>query len=196
MAQSLTRAFNARPLLWVILTLPGLIILGRYQTDAVSYGQVIHQTGDLSAQLLIFTLAVTPIRLTFRRTKFAAWLVRRRREFGVATFGYAAFHTIVYLLRKSDPALIWQEGAQPDLLTGWAALLILAILAVTSNDVATRILGRAWKALHRVVYLGAVLTFVHWVLVAFDPLVAYIHIGVLAAVEIWRLIASSRLRRT
>lgn len=183
-------------MLWAILAAPGALILWRYLTDAVSYGQVIHQTGDLSAWLLLFTLAITPIQRTFRRTKAAVWLVRRRRDFGVATFGYAAFHTVVYLLRKADLALILEEGLRPDLLTGWIAFAVFAVLAITSNDLSTRWLGRAWKALHRTVYVGAVLTFIHWVLVAFDPLAAYIHIGVLAAIFLWRLIASSASRRT
>ena len=33
---------------------------------------------------------------------------------------------------------------------------------------------------------AAVLVFVHWALTAFDPITAYIHIGILAAIEIAR----------
>jgi sulfoxide reductase heme-binding subunit YedZ len=43
-----------------------------------------------------------------------------------------------------------------------------------------------WKRLHMLVHPAAVLVFVHWALTAFDPITAYIHIGILAAIEIAR----------
>jgi sulfoxide reductase heme-binding subunit YedZ len=74
------------------------------------------------------------------------------------------------------------------LLTGWIAFLIFAALAITSNDASVRLLKRGWKKLHMLVYLGALLTFAHWVLTAFDPLLGYIHAGVLAAIETLRVV--------
>ncbi|CDX58008.1 hypothetical protein MPL3365_290045 [Mesorhizobium plurifarium] len=61
--------------------------------------------------------------------------------------------------------------------------MIFIALAATSNDFAVRTLRRNWKRLHRVVYLAALLLFVHWVLSAFDPLAAYLHLTVLLALE-------------
>ncbi len=184
--------WNSHPLLWAILALPGGLILWRYGTDAATYGEVIHWTGDISAQILILTLAVTPLRLGFPRARWTVWLLRRRRDLGVASFAYAALHTIVYLLRKKDAGLIWEEGVRPDLATGWVAMMIFVALAVTSNDVSVRLLKAAWKRLHRLVYLAAILLFAHWLLAAFDRTLAMIHLGVLAALEIFRLIKSRR----
>jgi len=182
-----------RPVLWALLAVPGVWIQYRYLTDAMSYGQVVHSTGEWAVWLLIATLAVTPLRLTFPRAFPIAWLMRRRRELGVATFGYALFHTLVYAVRKAELATIIKEGNGPELLTGWITLLIFAALAITSNDVSVRAMGRAWKRLHLAVYLGTALTFAHWLLVAFDPKEGAIYLAVVVLMELWRLI---RLRRT
>jgi sulfoxide reductase heme-binding subunit YedZ len=41
--------------------------------------------------------------------------------------------------------------------------------------------------LQRTVYLAAALTFGHWILTGFDPAAAYVHLGILAALEAIRL---------
>lgn len=190
------RLLNSHPLLWALLAIPGAIMLGRYWTGAATYGEVVHLSGDWSARLLIATLAVTPIRLTFRRARWPAWLVQRRRDLGVACFAYALGHTLVYVVRKAELARIIEEGKAPELLTGWIALLLFAGLAATSNDASVRWLGRTWKRLHRVVYLGAALTFAHWLLTAFDPMTGYVYLGVLIALEAWRLALTFRASRS
>jgi sulfoxide reductase heme-binding subunit YedZ len=185
---------NSHPLLWALLSVPAALWLWRYGANAMSYGEFIHASGDLSAQLLIATLAVTPLRLFFPRAAWTQWLAARRRDVGVATFGYAALHTIIYLVRKADAALILKEGIELSLLAGWIALFIFAALALTSNDASVRLLKRAWKRLHALVHIGAILTFAHWVLTAFDPVIGYIHAGVLAAIEAARFIQRARRR--
>lgn len=184
-----------RLLLWLALAAPAVWIVWRYATDAVAYGQVIHFTGDLSVQLLIVTLAATPLRLAFPRGPLPALLVRWRRNLGVASFAYALLHLVVYLLRKADPALVLREGAEWGLLTGWLAFGLYLPLAITSNDAAVRALGRAWKPLHRLVYAAAVLALAHWLLTAFDLTLGLIHAGVLAALEAARVLLTLRRRR-
>ena len=89
---------------------------------------------------------------------------------------------------------VLSEAKAADLLTGWLALALFLPLAVTSNDVAVRAMGRAWKRLHRLVYPAAVLTFIHWALTAFDPTTAYWHIAVLVAIEATRTALQYRQR--
>lgn len=168
------------PALWIVLALPGALLLQRYATGAVSYGEFIHWSGDISVWLLIATLAVTPLRRLIKGG-FSVWLGKRRRDFGVATFGYAAGHLAAYLLRKADAALIWREGIDPGLLTGWIAFAVFLALALTSNSLSVRWLRAEWKRLHWLVYPGAVLTVAHWLLTAFDPTSAAIHAAIIAA---------------
>ena len=188
---------RSRPFLWLGLALPGAWMLGRwwFTPDAYGYGHIIGDSGEWAAWLLMATLAVTPLRLAFRRNAFVQYLMRKRRDLGVASFAYAAGHTIVYLWRKADPAIIWDEASTPYILAGWGAFALFVPLAITSNDVSMRALKRRWKSLHRLVYPAAVLVFVHWALSAFDPTTAYIHIGILAAIEIVRVVLQWRQRR-
>ena len=188
----------SRPLLWLILALPGLWILYRWAATpkAYGYGHAIGDSGDWAAWLLILTLAVTPIRLLFKRHSWSTWLMRRRRDLGVASFAYAAGHTIIYLANQASIDVILADLGLPDILVGWLALALFIPLAATSNDFATRALKRSWKRLHRLVYPAAILTFLHWVLAAYDPTTAYIHIAVLAAIEAMRIGLQMRQRVT
>ena len=103
-------------------------------TGAAVYGEVVTESGRWAAWLLMLALAVTPLRLIFRTGNWLTWLVRRRRNFGVAAFAYAAGHTADYLIRKGDFGRIVGEAAEPWLWSGWIALAILLALAITSND--------------------------------------------------------------
>jgi sulfoxide reductase heme-binding subunit YedZ len=134
----------------------------------------------------MLTLAVTPLRLMFPSAGWTGWLMRRRRYIGVAAFGYAALHTGVYLQRLGAFGAL-AEAAEPGLLTAWLAIAVFVPLAGTSNDWAVRKLRRAWKRLHRWVYAAAVLTFAHWLLVAFDVVPGIIHLLVLGAFESYRI---------
>src|SRR5690606_16674499 len=101
----------SRPLLWLVLALPGLWILYRWGAtpEAYGYGHAIGDSGDWAAWLLLLTLAVTALRLLFRGRKWTNWLLRRRRDLGVASFAYAAGHTAIYLADKASLDIILAE---------------------------------------------------------------------------------------
>jgi len=122
------------------------------------------------------------------RQRWTAWLGRQRRYLGVATFAYAVPHLVAYLVKLSDMARIVSESIGPGMLTGWLAMMIFAALAVTSNNSSVRKFGSRWKSLHRFVYAAAVLTFLHWILLAFDPVQGYIHAGVLLIIQALRFV--------
>jgi sulfoxide reductase heme-binding subunit YedZ len=135
----------------------------------------------------MLTMAVTPLRLLFPRANWTAWLVRNRRYFGVAAFGYAVPHLLAYMIRLGVWGDILEDAMDPGLWTGWLAFFIFIPLAITSNNFSMRKLGRNWKLMHRLVYFSAILTFVHWFIVAFDPIPGLIHAAVLLALELLRL---------
>lgn len=180
--------------LWLVLALPGLWIVGKWMLtpDSYGYGHAIGDSGDWAAWLLLVTLAVTPMRLAFRKARWAQWLARHRRDLGVASFAYALGHTVIYLWDKAEAARVVEQAAEFQYLTGWLAFALFLPLAITSNDASMRRLKRGWKRLHRLVYPAAVLTFVHWALTAYDPMTAYIHIGILAAIWIARMALTRR----
>lgn len=110
-----------------------------------------------------------------------------RRALGVAVFGYAALHVLIYLLYRADFSRIFREAIAPDLLTGWIAVIIFIPLAYTSRNIWVRKLGRRWVSLHKLIYPAAALVAVHWILTAFDPKDAYIHALILAGLLSLRL---------
>lgn len=190
---------RSRYLLWVVLALPAVFMVNGYWRETLVYGEVVHASGETAARLLIVTMAATPLCLMFPGARLPRWLLVNRRYLGVAAFGYALLHAVTYLARKADVAAIIDEALEAGMATGWLAMVLMLLLAVTSNDASVRRLRQAWKALHRWVYAAAVLTYLHWVLSAFDPTGASMHFAVLALLEgyrVWKVrFAPSRVNR-
>lgn len=187
-----TRKFNTKYILWPVLAAPWVLMTVRYLSGGLYYGEFIHATGEFSARLLMVTLAVTPLRIMFPKTRWTTWLLQNRRYFGVAAFAYAVPHLLAYLWKLASAAKVLEESMEPGMWTGWIALIIFLALAITSNKFSTRKLGQRWKTLHRLVYLAAILTFVHWVLVAFNPASGLVHAGILIALETFRIVRSAK----
>jgi len=168
-----------------LLALPLAWISYDYLFGETYYGGYVHLTGRIAAWLMLLALAMTPLRLTFPGAGWARWLLAQRRYVGVAAFAYAAAHLAAYLARQ-DWSVIREDAATSGMISGWIAFAVFAALAVTSNDAAVRRLRAAWKKLHRLIHLAAILVFVHWALTAFDPVLAYCHIAGLVLIEGWR----------
>jgi sulfoxide reductase heme-binding subunit YedZ len=183
---ALGRIAGSPYLLWAILALPAAHTLFAYWRGTTFYGEVVHSSGLLAVRLLIVAMAVTPLSLAFPRAGWTRWLRAHRRHFGVAAFAYSLLHTAVYVQRQAWTA-IFEDALTIAMWTGWFAFVVMLALAVTSNDASVRWLRGRWKWLHRAVYAAAILTFAHWILSAFDPIPGWIHLGVLAALEAYRI---------
>ena len=178
---------NSRYFLWAVLALPFAGLINAFRAGDLFYGEIIHASGEMAARLLLLSLAITPLRLFFSESNWPNWLLHRRRYFGVASAAYAGLHTLVYLDRKIGSGLLLQEAAEFSMWTGWLAMVIFVPLAMTSNDAAVRRLKRTWKKLHRWVYLAALLTFTHWISVAFDFVPGLVHFSILLVLEAYRI---------
>ncbi|HET9594459.1 MAG TPA: protein-methionine-sulfoxide reductase heme-binding subunit MsrQ [Anaeromyxobacteraceae bacterium] len=127
------------------------------------------------------------------------WPVRIRRTLGLLAFGYGALHFAWYLVLDKffDAADIGADIAKrPFITVGFAALLVLVPLAVTSTDRWVRRLGYPrWKALHRLVYLAAALAVVHFLWrVKADKLKPTIFAAIIGALLALRVVAYARRR--
>ena len=183
-------------LLWAVLTLPAVpmfigLTAGRQDLDLL-----LHPSGEFSARLMLVALMITPLRMLFSRVRWIGWLARHRRSLGVAAFAYAALHTLIYIVDMETLRNMLAEFGALGIWTGWLAFALFIPLAVTSNDASARRLGRNWKALHRVVYLAAVLTLVHWMFVHNNLVPALVHFVPLALLELYRLGVWARGLRT
>jgi sulfoxide reductase heme-binding subunit YedZ len=119
-----------------------------------------HATGDWAVIFLLLSLAMTPARALFE------WmpLVQIRRRIGVAAALYAGAHFLIYVLdQKWNLIVVASEIIKRFYLTiGFAVLLVLVALAVTSTDRWQRRLRRNWKRLHWLIYPAAFVALVHF----------------------------------
>lgn len=187
-------ALRSRYFLFLLLATPLLVMSTRYANGTLFYGEIIHSSGEFSIRLMLLAMAATPLMLLFPGKSVPRWLLKNRRYLGVASFAYAALHTLVYLDKTALLDDVLADAGLLEYATGWLATLLMAALAVTSNDASVRWLKRRWKILHRGVYFAAIAAFLHWVLVAFNPLPAFLHIAILLGLEGYRVWKLGRIR--
>jgi sulfoxide reductase heme-binding subunit YedZ len=155
---------RVKPLVFVVGLYPLLrwFYLGWYDGFGVNPTEFLtRSSGIWTLVCLIVTLSLSPIKQWLA----APALIRLRRMCGLFAFFYASLHTLAWAwweqnLVLKDMALdVWQR---PFVSVGMAAFLVMLAMALTSSQSAMRRLGRWWKALHRWVYLVAVLSIVHF----------------------------------
>lgn len=162
--------FDPRQLLWAkwilfslsLLPLLRLIALGvqdRLTANPIEF--ITRATGDWTLYFLCLTLAVTPLR----RFTGINELIRFRRMLGLFTFFYASLHflTFIWFDHFFDLAEMMRDVLKrPFIAMGFSAFVLLVPLALTSNDLMLRKLGRRWSVLHRLIYLIAILAMLHF----------------------------------
>ena len=176
--------------LWALLALPAAGMLSPFfSDDPRAMGGVLHGSGEFAARFLIIAMMATPLLMLTKGSAFARWLRANRRYFGVAAFGYAALHTLAYVIRAETLERVLSQATAVDMLAGWLAFFIFIPLAATSMDAAVRKLGRWWKPLQRWTYAAAILTLAHWAMLeswgGLAP--ALVNFAPLAALSLYRL---------
>jgi len=154
-----------KPALWVAGLCPlawqiWAFLTGHLEAEPVKGME--HFTGRTALVILLLTLSVTPLR------RLTGWngIVKLRRLLGLFAFFYAVVHFTIFLyfdLEFSFGRLAEEVSKRPYITVGFAVLLLLATLAITSPQIMVRKLGgKRWNALHKLIYLaagGAVLHF-------------------------------------
>ena len=147
---------------------------------------MLHGLGDWTIRFLLLTLAVTPARAVLD------WpgVVKLRRMLGVTAACYAGAHFLLYCIDQNwQPGTVASEIALRFYLTiGFAALLMLGVLAVTSTDGWQKRLGRRWKRLHRLVFVLLPLALFHYFLQSKSDVTDAVFVTGLACwLLLWRL---------
>jgi len=154
--------------------------------------------GDWALRLLLASLAMTPLRLLFG----LSWPLTLRRLLGLFAFAYVVLHFAVWIVL--DHFFDWHTmgddiAKRPWITVGVAALLLLCPLAVTSTTgMIKRMGGVAWRRLHRLAYVAAVLGALHYIWLAKKVLMApKVYAGVLVLLLAIRAVDAARrsLRR-
>jgi len=121
-----------------------------------------HFTGDWTINLIVATLAITPLRKLLGMPD----LIRFRRLIGLFAFFYVCLHFTTYLWIDQDfdfPS-IWKDIVKrPYITVGFTGFVLLIPLAITSTTGWIRRLGgKNWNRLHKLIYVTAIAGVIHY----------------------------------
>lgn len=121
--------------------------------------------GFVSFFLLYIAVLASPFTKVFPKLTLNKHYLHARRAIGVLSFYYAFLHVyITFFSQLNGFAGLKYLNGQYDvsLLFGFIALAILAVMTMTSLDIAVKLLHfRNWKLLHRLVYIAGVSILIH-----------------------------------
>jgi sulfoxide reductase heme-binding subunit YedZ len=184
--------YVGKPIVFLLCLAPAaLVVTDAFeltgQLSANPIEDVLDRFGNWTIRFIMITLAVTPLR----RLTGWNWLVRFRRMLGLFTFFYALMHFLTWLIL--DQGLLMSAIAEdlierPFITIGFAALLLLVAMAVTSTNGMRRRMGRRWDKLHYSAYAVGILGVWHyWWQVKKDTSDAWIYAVILAVLLGYRL---------
>jgi sulfoxide reductase heme-binding subunit YedZ len=169
---------------WVVALTPLARLLYGFWMDDLTVNPIEYVTrelGETALRLLLASLALTPLRILFG----ISWPVTLRRLLGLFAFFYLCLHFAVWIVL--DHFFDWRTmgddiAKRPWITVGVSALLLLAPLAATSTTgMIKRLGGVAWRRLHRLVYVAAVLGVLHYIWLAKKVLIQpWVYAAVLA----------------
>jgi sulfoxide reductase heme-binding subunit YedZ len=142
-------------LLWAIYSETRL--LNTYNPYAYWIGSTMfREAGQWAIRFLLISLAMSPIYSIFgwRRA------LGLRKSAGLWSFAFAALHFCMFFADR----FWWKFAYEAYFPIGIAAISILALMALTSNQWAMRFMKQWWKRLHRMVYLAGLLVATHAIL--------------------------------
>jgi sulfoxide reductase heme-binding subunit YedZ len=169
---------------WAAALAPLVGLLHGFWTDDLTVNPIEYVTrtlGETALQLLLASLAVTPLRIVFG----LGWPLTLRRLLGLFAFVYVCLHFAVWVVL--DHFFDWRTMAddvvkRPWITVGVLALTLLIPLAATSTTgMIRRLGGAAWRRLHRLAYVAAILGVVHYIWLAKKVLIEpWVYAAVLA----------------
>tara|TARA_R110001606_G_scaffold114653_1_gene242203 strand:- start:8 stop:613 length:606 start_codon:yes stop_codon:yes gene_type:complete len=137
------------PFIWMFVSL----LMGQYFPDP---GKLLMRLSGIWASVSVVAVMAMTLISKLKPLKFVN---RYRRFIGLTAFFYALLHFVIYLVLFAGLSWTWISSdlvEKPYIYVGTLALVILAILALTSTKAMMRRLGKKWKSLHRLMYLAAV----------------------------------------
>jgi len=164
---------------WILLNLPafGMFLALCYHPGL--WKPFTPYTGYIALGLLVFVLALNPLKSAIPTSVFIKQVNMHRRVIGVAVVSYALVHIICFLIKRGSFAEFFYYLQHPAIIPGLIAFIIFCLLALTSNNASVKKLGFVkWKKLHKFVYLAEWLVLLHllftgvflWAALIFIPL--------------------------
>ena len=169
---STARRRRSQPMPWLKpgILIGGLVplfsILWQLRTGGLGANPIAEIENQLGLTALIFlvtALACTPAKHLFGWN----WQMRVRRMIGLFAFFYGCVHFLTYLVvdQRFDWEVILEDIAErPFITVGFATLVLLVPLAITSTNGWVRRLGYyKWLRIHQLIYLAVPLAILHFI---------------------------------
>jgi len=181
-----------RPVVFIASLLPLAWLI--WQSLTIGLGanpveKIQRYTGDWTLNFIFITLAISPLQ----RITGIVRLKEMRRMVGLYAFFYACLHFINYI--SIDQAFEWDAiikdvAGHKRIVFGFISFIILSVLAATSANRIFQKLGAGyWNALHQLIYIAAIGSVVHFLLlVKIDIRWPLIYAGVLAVLLGYRIV--------
>jgi sulfoxide reductase heme-binding subunit YedZ len=123
--------------------------------------EITKRLGRAAILMLFLSLSGTPL------ANLSGWgdFSRHRRTLGLYSFSYALSHLLIFagIDYGLNFVLISQQIIKkPYIILGSVAISLLTILAISSFKPVIRFMGSYWKKVHRLVYIIAILTIIHY----------------------------------
>lgn len=188
-------------LVFGLMLLPLLTLVGAVVWDQLGANPaqaLVRSTGDWTLRALCLVLALTPLRVSLQLPALARW----RRMLGLFVFFYASLHLLCYSwldmgFELSD--IVRDIPKRPFILVGFAAFVLLAVLALTSPNRMVRLLGgKHWRRVHRLVYAVAGLALLHffWMRAGKNDVAeVWVYTAILGVLLGWRLVRAAKSLR-
>ena len=171
--------------------------LGDLTANPVEF--ITRSTGTWTITFLCITLSMSPMRWM---SGWSGW-IQLRRMLGLFTFFYAFLHFAIWYWLDHNldaKAMLDDVIERPFITVGFLGFVCMSLLAISSNQMAIRWLGRKWSLLHRLIYLIAILGVLHYLWHKAgknDFEVVYIYAGIIFLLLVIRVpVIQKRLTRT
>lgn len=187
--------FVYKPIVFALCLVPVSWLTARaVQIGSLSLGpnpieDIQDEMGIWGLRFILATLAMTPLRHALGKP----WPLQFRRMLGLFAFFYISLHFLNYLILDQSLTLsaIFEDIIERPFITiGFASLVLMVPLAITSTAGWRRRLGQRWTRLHKLVYITAIGGCWHFYWqVKKDITEPMIYIGILAGllgVRLWR----------
>lgn len=183
LARIINHIFKIKLLVLFLSFIPFFILVFEFYFDRLGLDpldRLTRLTGKSALILLTLSLTITPLRqfLVLFMIKIKAgygkrlsdwnWIIKLRRSVSLMSFFYVCLHFMIYFWLDQGASFLnafYDVKERNFIALGFFAFILLIPLAITSTKTMMRLLGKKWRALHRSVYLIAILVIAHfWML--------------------------------
>jgi len=116
--------------------------------------------GQSALYLVAFNLFLKPVA-KITNIKILKRLLIYRRQFGIASFWFFAFHAVGMWQTLQLTEIAYFMDPRYNLMYGALAAIGMTVLFITSNDISVRTLKRNWKRIQYIAYPTLLLIFYH-----------------------------------